>query len=312
MRKKISIIGSGHVGATTAFRIAEKELGDVVLLDILEGIPQGIALDLSQSAPIEGFDSKIIGTNNYQDIKDSDLVIICAGLARKPGMSREDLLFKNAEIVKGIVEQAKKQSPNCILLVVTNPLDIMTQLAYRVSGFSKNKVFGMAGVLDSARFRTFIAEELKVSIEDVQAMVLGGHGDAMVPLLRYTTVSGIPIAELLSSEKIEKLSQRTREGGAEIVNLLKSGSAYYAPSSAISEMVEAVTLDKKRVLPCSVYLEGEYGIKDVYSGVPVKLGSSGVEGIIELKLNQEELTALKKSAEVVRENFKKLEEMKIC
>lgn len=312
MRGKISIIGSGHVGAAAAGRIAGKELGDVVLVDILEGIPQGIGLDLYESSPIDGFDSRITGTNNYADTKNSAVVVVCAGLARKPGMTREDLLLKNAEIVKTAVEKIKQTSPNCILVIVTNPLDIMTQLALKVSGFPKNRVLGMAGGLDSARLRTFIAETLNVSVEDVQAMVLGGHGDAMVPLPRYTTVSGIPITELMPQDRINVLSQRTRDGGAEIVNLLKTGSAYYAPSSAIAEMVEAILRDKKRLIPCSAYLEGEYGLKDVCIGVPVKLGSAGVEEIIELKLSSEEMAALKKSAEVVKENVKILEDKNLC
>ncbi|MBI5078501.1 malate dehydrogenase, partial [Candidatus Saganbacteria bacterium] len=259
-----------------------------------------------------GFDSRITGTNNFEETENSDLVIITAGLARKPGMTREDLLFKNAEIVKSSVEQVKKFSPDSILIVVTNPLDIMTQLAYKVSGFPKNRVMGMAGVLDSARFRTFIAEELKVSVKDVQAMVLGGHGDAMVPLPRYTTVAGIPVTELLGKEKIDALCQRTRDGGAEIVGLLKTGSAYYAPAASAAAMAEAVLLGQKRLLPCSAYLEGEYGLQDVFIGVPVKLGSAGVEEIIKLELTDTEAEALKKSAQVVKENFNQLKEKGIC
>ena len=306
MRKKISIIGSGHVGATAALKIAEKELGDVVMLDILEGIPQGLGLDLYESSPIEGFDSAVKGTNNYEDTKDSDIVVVTAGLARKPGMSREDLLLKNTEIIKSVIDQVKKFSPNSILIMITNPLDIMTQLAKKVSGFPKNRVMGMAGILDSGRFRSFIAEALNVSVKDVHTMVLGGHGDAMVPLPRYTTVSGIPITELISADKINAMVERTRKGGGEIVKLLKTGSAYYAPSSAAAEMAEAIIKDTKRILPCSAYLEGEYELNDVYVGVPVKLGSNGVEDIIELKLTADELSALKKSAGIVKENFNKI------
>jgi len=312
MRKKISVIGAGHVGATTAFRVAEKELGDVVMLDIVAGLPQGLGLDLHESSPVGGFDSRIAGTNNFEETKNSDVIIITAGLARKPGMTREDLLFKNAEIIRSSVEQVKRFSPDSILIIVTNPLDIMAQLAHKVSGFPKNRVVGMAGVLDSARFRTFIAEELEVSVKDVQAMVLGGHGDAMVPLPRYTTVAGIPITELLCKEKIDALCRRTRDGGAEIVGLLKTGSAYYAPAASAAEMAEAMLLDQQRLLPCSAYLEGEYGLKDVFIGVPVKLGSAGAEGIIELKLTDIENEALKKSAQVVKENFSLLKEKGLC
>ncbi|MBU0672958.1 MAG: malate dehydrogenase [Candidatus Margulisbacteria bacterium] len=306
MRKKITVIGAGNVGATTALRIAEKELGDVVLLDIVEGLPQGLGLDLYESSPISGFDSKIIGTNDYQDTKGSDVVVVTAGLARKPGMSREDLLQKNAAIIKSVVQQTAKYSPDSIIIIVTNPLDIMTQLAKKISGFPKNRVLGMAGVLDSGRMRSFIAEALNISVKDVSAMVLGGHGDAMVPLPRYTCVSGKPITDLLPADKISAIVERTRKGGAEIVNLLKTGSAYYAPSAAAAQMVEAIIKDKKVVLPCAAYLEGEYGLKDVYIGVPAKLGSNGIEEIIELKLSAAELSALKKSADVVKENVNKL------
>ncbi|MBI3991038.1 MAG: malate dehydrogenase [Candidatus Omnitrophica bacterium] len=306
MRNKVSVVGAGFVGATVAQRIAERELSDVTLVDIVEGIPQGKALDMSESAPIEGFDSLVTGSNDYKDISGSAIVVITAGLARKPGMTREDLLFKNAEIIKAVVENIKRHAPGSIILMVTNPLDIMAQLAYRVSGFPKERVFGMAGMLDSARFRAFVAMELGVSVEDTDAMVLGGHGDAMVPLPRYTTVSGIPITELLSAEKIEALSARTRDGGAEIVKYLKTGSAYYAPASGVADMVEAVIKDKKRVMPCAAYLTGEYGLKDVYIGVPVKLGAGGVEGIIELKLTDSEKNALHASAKVVKENVEKL------
>ena len=281
MKKKITVIGSGHVGATCALFIAQKDLGDVMILDIVEGLPQGLGLDMFEASPVLGFDSVIKGTNNYQDTAGSDIVVITAGLARKPGMTREDLLMKNAEIIKNIVTQVVKYSPNAFLVIVTNPLDIMTQLAKAVSKFPKNRVVGMAGILDAARFTAFIAEELKVSVKKIQAMVLGGHGDAMVPLPRYTTVSGKPIAELMTKEKLDNLVQRTRDGGIEIVNLLKTGSAYYAPAASAASMVEAILLDKKTTLPVSAYLEGEYGLKDVYIGVPATLGKNGVEKVVE-------------------------------
>ncbi|MFH1542515.1 MAG: malate dehydrogenase [bacterium] len=306
MSKKITVIGAGKVGATTAQRIVEKNLGNVVLLDIIEGIPKGLALDILESSPVEGFSSKIVGTNDYADTKDSDIVVITAGLARKPGMTREDLLKKNAEIISSVVRQVSEQSPNAILIMVTNPLDIMTQLAKKVSGFPKERVIGMAGVLDSARYRTFIAESLNVSATDVEAMVLGGHGDEMVPLPRYTKVKGKPLSDLLPKEKIEALVERTRKGGAEIVGLLKTGSAYYAPSSSAVAMVEAIVKDTKTIFPCAAYLEGEYELNDVYCGVPVKLGSKGLEEIVKLDLTAEELAALKKSAQIVKENFEKL------
>ncbi|MFC1510966.1 malate dehydrogenase [Candidatus Margulisiibacteriota bacterium] len=306
MMKKITVIGAGKVGATTAQRIAEKELGHVILLDILEGIPQGLALDIQESAPVESFASNVTGTNDYKDTKDSDIVVITAGLARKPGMTREDLLKKNAAIIKSVVEQVAKYSPKAILIMVTNPLDIMTQLAKQVSGFPKERVIGMAGILDSARFRTFIALELNVSPKDVEAMVLGGHGDAMVPLPRYTKVKGKPISKLLPPDKIETLVERTRKGGAEIVGYLKTGSAYYAPSASVVAMVNAIVNDTKETLPCSAYLEGEYGLKDVYVGVPVKLGSQGVKEVVKLELTSEELTALQKSADIVKINFESL------
>jgi len=301
MRKKVTIVGSGNVGATAAQRIVDKELADVVLIDIIEGVPQGKGLDLLQSGPIEGYDSHILGTNDYRDTANSDIVVITAGLPRKPGMSRVDLLVKNYEIVKGVTEQVVRHSPRSILIVVSNPLDAMVQTAFRISGFPKNRVIGMAGVLDSARFRTFIALELNVSVENIHAFVLGGHGDTMVPLPRYSTVAGIPITELLPREKIDALVKRTRDGGAEIVSLLKTGSAYYAPSAATVEMVEAIFKDKKKILPCAAYLEGEYGIRGFYVGVPVKLGKSGVEEIIQIKLTPEEDAALKKSANAVKE-----------
>jgi len=306
MKKKITVIGSGHVGATCALLVAQKNLGDVMILDIVEGLPQGLGLDMFEASPVLGFDSVIKGTNNYQDTADSNIVVITAGLARKPGMTREDLLMKNAEIIKNIVNQVVKYSPNAFLIIVTNPLDIMTQLAKAVSKFPKNRVVGMAGILDAARFTAFIAEELKVSVKKIQAMVLGGHGDAMVPLPRYTTVSGRPISELMTKEKLDKLVQRTRDGGIEIVNLLKTGSAYYAPAASAASMVEAILLDKKTTLPVSAYLEGEYGLTDVYIGVPATLGKNGVEKVVELELTADEMTALKNSAEIVKENFAKL------
>ena len=306
MKKKITVVGAGHVGATCAHDIALKNLGDVVLLDVVGGLPQGLGLDMLQAAPIEGSDSQVFGTNDYADTKDSDLYVMTAGLARKPGMSREDLLIKNAQIVKSIVEQIKKHSPTSMIIVVTNPLDIMCQVALKVSGFESRRVMGMAGILDAARFRAFIALELKVSAQEVEAMVLGGHGDAMVPLPRLTLVKGKTLTDLLPEDKINALVERTRAGGAEIVNLLKTGSAYYAPAAAAAQMAEAILLDQKKLLPCSAYLNGQYGLKEVYIGVPVKLGSSGVEEIVELKLTADELSALKTSAAVVSENFNKL------
>jgi malate dehydrogenase len=306
MKKKITVIGSGHVGATCALLVAQKNLGDVMILDIVEGLPQGLGLDMFEASPVLGFDSVIQGTNNYQDTAGSDIVVITAGLARKPGMTREDLLMKNADIIKNIVTQVVKYSPNAYLIIVTNPLDIMTQLAKAVSKFPKNRVVGMAGILDAARFTAFIAEELKVSVNKIEAMVLGGHGDAMVPLPSYTKVSGKPISELISKEKLDKIVQRTRDGGIEIVNLLKTGSAYYAPAASAAHMVEAILKDKKTTLPVSAYLEGEYGLKDVYIGVPAVLGKNGVEKVVELELTADEMTALKNSAEIVKENFAKL------
>ncbi len=305
-RAKISIIGVGNVGATTAHWAASKELGDIVLVDIVEGMPQGKALDLLEASPIEDFDCNIIGTNSYDETADSDIVVITAGLARKPGMSREDLLAKNKEIVSGVVNEVVKRSPNCFMIMVSNPLDAMTYLAKKLSGFPKERVFGMAGVLDTARFRTFVAMELNVSVEDTQALVLGGHGDDMVPLPRYCTVSGVPITELLSKEKIDRIVERTRKAGGEIVALLKTGSAYYSPAAAVVQMVEAILKDKKRILPCAAYLEGEYGLNDIYFGVPVKLGSKGVEAIIEVSLTDEEKKAVEKSAQAVRKTIKEL------
>ncbi len=301
MRKKVTVVGAGMVGGTTVHRLADKELCDVVVIDIIEGLPQGKGLDLAESAPIEGYDSRVQGTNDYKDTANSDIVVITAGLPRKPGMSRDDLLKKNYDIVRQTTEQVVKYSPNCILIVVSNPLDAMAQTAYKVSGFSKNRVIGMAGVLDSARMSTFIAMELNVSVENVTTFVLGGHGDTMVPLARYSTVAGIPLPDLLPADKIEAIVSRTRKGGAEIVNLLKTGSAFYAPSAAIVEMVEAILKDKKKILPCAAYLEGEYGVQGLFVGVPVKLGARGIEQIIEIKLTAEEQAALKKSADSVKE-----------
>jgi malate dehydrogenase len=301
MRKKVTIVGSGNVGATAAHWIASKELADVVLIDIVEGVPQGKALDLLEAMPIEKRDSHILGTNDYKDTANSDIVVITAGIPRKPGMSRDDLLNTNHKIMQDVVSKISQYSPNCILIIVSNPLDAMAQAAFKLSGFSRNRVIGMAGVLDSARFRTFIAEELKVSVENVTAFVLGGHGDTMVPLPRYSTVAGIPITELIEKERLAALVQRTRDGGAEIVKYLKTGSAYYAPSAAVAEMVEAILKDKKKIMPCAVYLDGEYGIKGLFVGVPVKLGSNGVEQIIQIKLTPEEQSELERSAGSVKE-----------
>ena len=301
MRKKVTIVGAGNVGATAAHWIASKELADVVLIDVVEGIPQGKGLDLLEAMPIEKRDCDIIGTNDYADTANSDIVVITAGIPRKPGMSRDDLLQTNYKIMSDVVGKVTAHSPNCILIIVSNPLDAMAQAAFRQSKFNRERVIGMAGVLDSARFRTFIAEELKVSVENVTAFVLGGHGDTMVPLARYSTVAGIPITELIAKEKLDAIVQRTRDGGAEIVKYLKTGSAYYAPSAATVEMVEAILKDKKKILPCAAYLEGEYGIRGYYIGVPCKLGSRGIEQIIEIKLAPEEDAALKKSAAAVKE-----------
>lgn len=305
---KITVVGAGHVGATTALRVAEKRLAnEVVLIDILEGIPAGKGLDLWESAPVEGFDCKVIGsTNDYSLTKNSDLVVITAGLARKPGMSRDDLQEKNAGIVKTVTENIANHSPQCKIIVVTNPLDVMTYVAMKVSGFEPNRVFGMAGVLDTARYRTFISMELGVSVRDISALVLGGHGDDMVPLPRLTTVGGIPLTELMSADRINAIVDRARNGGAEIVKLLKEGSAYYAPSAAVAEMAESVLRDSKRVLPCAAWLNGEYGLKGVYCGVPVKLGKEGVEKVFELKLNDAELKMLQDSAGHVKESVAKL------
>lgn len=303
-RNKITVVGAGNVGATAAHWIASKELADVVLVDITEGMPQGKSLDLAQAAPIDGFDVKLVGTNGYEETKDSDIVIITAGIPRKPGMSRDDLLKTNSDIVSAVTEQVAKYSPNSFIIIVSNPLDAMTQVAFRKSGFPKNRVLGMAGVLDSARMRCFVAEELNVSVENVTCFVLGGHGDTMVPLPRYSTVAGIPITELLSKEKIDEICKRTANGGAEIVGLLKTGSAFYAPSLAAVEMAEAILKDKKKILPCCVMLEGEYGINNLFVGVPCKLGKNGVEQIIEISLTTEERAALQKSAAAVEELVK--------
>jgi malate dehydrogenase len=301
MRKKVTIVGAGNVGATAAHWIASKELADVVLIDIMEGVPQGKGLDLLEAMPVEKRDSYVIGTNDYADTANSDIVVITAGIPRKPGMSRDDLLNTNHKIMQDVVGKVIKYSPNCIIIVVSNPLDAMAQAAFKMSGFSRNRVLGMAGVLDSSRFRTFIAEELKVSVENVTAFVLGGHGDTMVPLPRYSTVAGIPITELMDKDTVARLVQRTRDGGAEIVKYLKTGSAYYAPSASAVEMVEAILKDKKKILPCAVHLEGEYGINGLFVGVPCKLGANGLEQIIEIKLTAEEQTELNKSAAAVKE-----------
>jgi malate dehydrogenase len=301
MRKKVSIVGAGNVGATAAHWIAAKELADVVLIDVVEGIPQGKALDLLEAMPIEKRDVSVTGSNDYAATANSDIVVITAGIPRKPGMSRDDLLHTNFKIMSDVVQKVVAQSPESILIVVSNPLDAMAQAAYRQAGFNRERVIGMAGVLDSARFRAFIAAELNVSVENVTAFVLGGHGDTMVPLPRYSTVAGIPITELIEPERLEALVQRTRDGGAEIVKHLKTGSAYYAPSAAVVEMVESILKDKKKILPCAAYLQGEYGIDGYYIGVPCKLGAAGLEKIVEIKLTAGEDAALKKSAEAVKE-----------
>src|SRR5881296_2614583 len=305
-RPKISVVGAGNVGASVAQYVVEKELGDVVLVDVIEGLPQGKALDLAQAGPIHRYDSTLIGSNGYDETANSDIVVITAGMARKPGMTRDDLLFKNAEIVGAVVDQVVARSRRAILILVTNPLDAMVQLAWKRSGFPPERVLGMAGVLDSARFRTFIARELEVSVENVTAFVLGGHGDTMVPLPRYSTVAGIPITDLLPPDRIEALVKRTRDGGAEIVSLLKTGSAYYAPAASTVEMVEAIVKDKKKILPCAAYLDGQYGVRGLYVGVPVKLGRAGVEQVIEIRLTPEEQAAFQKSAAAVRELVDKL------
>jgi malate dehydrogenase len=304
---KITVIGAGHVGATAAQRIAEKELAnEVILVDVVDGLPQGKGLDMYESAPVEGFDTKVFGTNSYDLTANSDIILITAGIARKPGMSRDDLQKTNADIVKTCTQQAVAKSPQAIIIVVSNPLDVMTYVAMKVSGFERHRVLGMAGVLDSARFRTFIAMEMNVSVEDVSAFVLGGHGDSMVPLPRYSTVAGIPLPDLMDQATIDRLVKRTRDGGIEIVNYLKTGSAYYAPSSSAVQMIEAIVRDKKRILPCSAWLKGEYGQNDVFLGVPVKLGKGGLEEIIQIKLTAEEQAALNKSGADVRASIAKL------
>lgn len=304
---KITVVGGGNVGATAAQRIAEKELAnEVVLVDVVAGMPQGKSLDMYESAPVERFDVRMVGTQGYDETAGSDIVLITAGLARKPGMSRDDLLMKNAEIIKGITEQIAKRSPNAIIIMVTNPLDVMTYVAWKVSGFARERVIGMAGVLDSARFRSFIAMELNVSVRDISAFVLGGHGDTMVPLPRYSTVAGIPLPDLMDKATIDRLVQRTRDGGAEIVKLLGTGSAYYAPSSSAVEMIESIVKDQKRILPCAVWLQGEYGQKDVFCGVPIKIGSKGMEQIVQIKLTADEQAELNKSAQDVKDNIAKL------
>lgn len=302
-RKKISVIGAGNVGATVANKVAEMEIGDVVMVDIIDGLPQGKGLDMLESAPIGGFDSNVVGSMGYDETANSDVVVITSGVARKPGMSREDLLETNKKIIESVVGQVVAKSPDAILIMVANPLDTMTYLALKRSGFPKNKVMGMAGILDTARFKAFISMELDVSVEDIQTVILGGHGDEMVPLPRYTTVSGIPILQLLPEEKIDGLVERTRKGGGEIVSLLKTGSAFYAPGAAAAQMVEAILKDKKRILPCCAYLEGEYGLSDICFGVPVKLGANGVEEIIELELTADEKELVSMSAESVKKSI---------
>jgi malate dehydrogenase len=301
MRSKISVIGAGHVGETVAFNCARMELGDVVLLDILEGIPQGKALDSFESSPIFGFDSEILGTNEYRDTANSDVLVMTAGLPRKPGMSRDDLFYRNLEIVQTCINKAAELSPAAVVIVVTNPLDAMCEVARRVSGFPRRRVIGMAGILDSARMRSFIARELGVSVENTHAFVLGGHGDSMVPLARYSTVAGIPITRLMSQDRVDAIIERTRKGGSEIVSLLKSGSAYYAPGLAVAEMVEAIVKDKHKILPCAAYLEGEYGLDGTYAGVPIQLGKGGMEKIVEIELTDDERSAFHASATAVKE-----------
>ena len=306
MKHKVSVIGAGHVGATVVQYIAENELADVVLLDIVEGLARGKSLDLTETSPVRGFDVNFTGSNDYKDTANSDIVVITGGLARKPGMSREDLLVKNSEIIKSITENVIAASPDCLIIMVTNPLDVMTYLSWKISGLPSHRVFGMAGILDSARFRAFVSMELNVSVKDIQALVLGGHGDSMVPLPGYCTVSGIPLTELLTKEKIDAIVARTRKAGGEIVSYLKTGSAYYSPGASVVEMVESILKDKKRILPCGAYLNGEYGLQDVYVGVPVILGTNGVEKIIQVNLSAEEKSALTESARIVKTNIEKL------
>jgi malate dehydrogenase len=308
MRNKITIVGAGFVGATAAHWCAAKELGDVVLFDIVEGMPQGKALDLLQAGPVEGYDLHILGTNDYKDTANSDIVVVTAGLPRKPGMTREDLVNVNAKIIRGVIENVVTHSPNAIVILVTNPLDTMTYLAKKVSGLPRERIIGQAGILDSARMRAFISMELNVSVENIHAFVLGGHGDEMVPLARYSTVAGIPITELLPPDRIEAIMDRTRKGGGEIVSLLKQGSAFFAPSASTMQMVEAILKDRKMILPCSVYLEGEYGLRDICFGVPVKLGRKGVEQIIQIELTEAEQAAMNKSADLIRSSMAALEQ----
>ncbi len=309
---KVTVIGSGNVGATVAQYVAEKDVADVVLIDIIEGMPQGKSLDLMEAAPVHGHDRKLFGTNDYKDTKDSDIVVITAGIARKPGMSRDDLLKTNAKIVQGCTKEALKNSPNAIFITVTNPLDVMTYLTWKTTNLPSERVIGMAGVLDSARFQSFIGMELNMSVQDVRAMVLGGHGDLMVPVPKYSTVNGVPITELMSKERVEALCQRTRDGGAEIVALLKSGSAFYAPGASAAQMVEAILKDQNRLLPCAVYANGQYGLKDVYVGLPAVLGREGVKRIVELQLEQTEAQALKKSADSIRENIDAMNQLLVA
>ncbi len=301
MRSKITVIGAGFVGSTLVQRLAERDYADLVMFDIIQNMPQGKALDLLQAGPVLGYDSLVVGTNDYADTANSDIVVITSGFPRKPGMTRDDLVKKNQEIVSQVTQEVIKHSPNCIIIMVTNPLDAMAQLAYHTSGFPRNRVIGMAGVLDTARFRTFIAQELNVSVRDVQAYVLGGHGDTMIPLSRMCTVAGVPISQLISVQRIEQIVQRTRDGGAEIVKLLGMGSAYFAPSASVLQMVDSILLDKNMIMPCAVYLQGEYDIHGLFVGVPVKLGARGLEQIIEIELTQDERSQLQKSANAVKE-----------
>ena len=301
MRSKITVVGAGFVGSTLVQRLAERDYADIVMFDIVPNMPQGKALDMLQAGPVLGYDSLVTGTNDYADTANSDIVVVTSGFPRKPGMTRDDLVKKNQEIISQVTEQVVKYSPNCIMIMVTNPLDAMVQLAHKISGFPRNRVMGMAGVLDTARFRTFIAQEVGASVRDVQAYVLGGHGDTMVPLARMCTVAGVPISQLISSERIEQIVQRTRDGGAEIVKLLGTGSAYFAPSASVLQMVDSILLDKKMIMPCAVYLQGEYGIRDLFVGVPAKLGAEGVEQVIEVELSESEQALLHKSADAVKE-----------
>ena len=301
MRSKITVVGAGFVGSTLVQRLVERDYADLVMYDIIPNMPQGKALDMLQAGPVLGYDSLVVGTNDYSDTTNSDIVVITSGLPRKPGMSRDDLVKKNQEIITQVIQEVVRHSPNCIIIMVTNPLDAMAQLAFHLSGFPRNRVVGMAGVLDTARFRTFIAQELGVSVRDVQAYVLGGHGDTMVPLARMCTVAGVPISQLMPAERIDQIVQRTRDGGAEIVKLLGTGSAYFAPSASVLQMVDSILLDKKMIMPCAVYLQGEYGINGLFVGVPAKLGANGVEQIVEIELSENERALLQKSADAVKE-----------